>query len=73
MFRATILPIFRSTRLRDTACGIKHPVCCCPVVLESEKLRFQTTDRQHSGYIIPQAVSRSLVLQKMGRMVARNM
>jgi hypothetical protein len=32
MFRATILPIFRSTRLCDTACGIMYPVCCRPVV-----------------------------------------
>jgi len=30
MFRAIILPIFRSTRLCDTACGIMHPRCCRP-------------------------------------------
>ena len=28
MFRAIILPIFRSTRLCVTACGIMHPRCC---------------------------------------------
>ena len=31
MFRAIILPIFRSTRLCATACGIMHPRCCRPV------------------------------------------
>ena len=28
MFKAIILPIFRSTRLCVTACGIMHPRCC---------------------------------------------
>jgi len=28
MFRAIILPIFRSTRLCVTTCGITHPRCC---------------------------------------------
>jgi len=28
MFRAIILPIFRSTRLCVTACAIMHPRCC---------------------------------------------
>ena len=32
MFRALIPPIFRSTRLCVTACGIMHPRCCRPVV-----------------------------------------
>jgi len=32
MFRAIILPIFKSTRLCVTACGIMHPRCCRPVV-----------------------------------------
>ena len=31
MFRAIILPIFRSTRLCVTVCGIMHPRCCRPV------------------------------------------
>ena len=31
MFRAIILPIFKSTRLCVTACGIMHPRCCRPV------------------------------------------
>ena len=31
MFRAFILPIFRSTRLCVKACGIMHPRCCRPV------------------------------------------
>ena len=30
MFRAIILPIFRSTRLWVTACGIMHRRCCRP-------------------------------------------
>ena len=30
MFRAIILPIFRSTRLCFTACGKMHPWCCRP-------------------------------------------
>ena len=30
MFRAIILPIFRSTRVCVTACGIMHPPCCRP-------------------------------------------
>ena len=30
MFQATISPIFRSTRLCVTACGIMHPRCCRP-------------------------------------------
>ena len=41
--------------------------------LEAEERRFQTTGGQHRGYIIPQAVTHSLVLLKMGRMIARNM
>ena len=44
MFRAIILPMFRSTRLCVTACGVMHPRCCRPVV-----------DRQHRGCIIPQS------------------
>jgi len=31
MFRAIILPIFMSTRLCVTACGVMHPRCCRPV------------------------------------------
>ena len=30
MFREIIFPIFRSTRLCFTACGIMHPRCCVP-------------------------------------------
>jgi len=30
MFRSIILPIFRSTRLCVTACGIMYPRCCQP-------------------------------------------
>jgi len=41
--------------------------------LEAEELRFQAADRQHRGCIIPQAVTHSLVLLKMGEIIARNM
>ena len=41
--------------------------------LEAESLRFQATGRQHFGYIMPQAVTHSLVLPKMGEIIARNM
>ena len=50
MFRAIILPIFRSTRLCVTACGIMHSRYCLPVA-----------GRQHRGCIIPQAVTQSNV------------
>ena len=45
MFRALIPPIFKSTRLCVTACGITHPRCCRP------------DGRQNRGCIIPQAVN----------------
>ena len=32
MFRAMITPIFKSTRLCVTACGLMQPRCCRPVV-----------------------------------------
>ena len=40
--------------------------------LEGEELRLQATGRQQRGYIIPHAVTHSLVLLKMGEIVARN-
>ena len=58
MFRAIILPIFRITRLFFTACDIIHPRCCRPVA-----------GRQHRGCIIPQAVTHSTVLLKMGKIM----
>ena len=45
MFRAMIPPIFRSTRLCVTACGIVHPRCCWPVAL---KRCLQATGRATS-------------------------
>ena len=44
MFRAIILPIFRSTRLCVTAGDIIHPL-------------VPATGRQHRGCVIPQAVN----------------
>ena len=41
--------------------------------LEAEFLRFQATGRQHRGFIIPQAVTYSLVLLRMGEIIARNL
>jgi hypothetical protein len=44
--------------------------------LEAEELQFlglQTTGRQRRGCIIPQSVTRSLVLLKMGKIIAQNM
>jgi hypothetical protein len=38
--------------------------------LEAEELRFQTTGPPHIGSIIPQAVSHSLMLLKMGKTIA---
>ena len=60
MFRAIISPIFRSTRLCVTTRGTIHPRSC----------RFQATGRQHGGCIIPKAVTHSLVLLKMGEIIA---
>ena len=78
MFRAIISPNFRSTRLRVTVCGIMHPYNTdrksrSAGSLEAEFLRFQASGRQHRGYIIPQAVTQSLVLLKMGGINAQNM
>ena len=41
--------------------------------LVTELLRYQITDLQHIGYKISQAVLYSLMLLKMGKIVARNM
>ena len=49
-----------------------YPRCCRPVSLEAGELRFQATGRQRRGYIIPQAVTHSLVLLKMGEFDALN-
>ena len=69
MFQATILPIFRSTRLYVTACGIMYPRCCRPVAW---KRSLQATGQQHRRCFTPQAVTQSLVLLKMGKIIARN-
>jgi hypothetical protein len=41
--------------------------------LEAEELRFQAIGRQHRVCIIPQAVTYSLGLLKMGKIISRNM
>ena len=41
--------------------------------LEAEELRFQATGWQHREFIIPQAVTYSLVLLKIGKIISRNM
>ena len=58
MFRAMISPIFRSTRLCVTACGIVHQRCYRPAT----SWVHYTTSCKHS-----------LVLLKMGEIIARNM
>ena len=73
MFRAIISPIFRSTRLCYSL-WYKAPTMLPAGCLEAEELRLQTPGyRQHRGCIIPQAVTHSLVLLKMGEIIARNM
>ena len=47
MFRATISPIFRSTRLCVTVCGIMHPRCCRPAA--SWVLYTASCNRQSSA------------------------
>ena len=42
-------------------------------LLDAEELRIQATGRQQRGCIIPQAVTHSLVLLKIGEIIARNM
>jgi len=61
MFGAMITPIFRSIRLCVTACGIMHPRSCRTVA-----------GRHHRRCIIPQAVTHSLVLLKVGMIIVRN-
>jgi len=41
--------------------------------LEVEKIRLQATGRRHRWCIIPRAVTHSLVLLKMGEIIALNM
>ena len=48
IFRATISPIFRSTRLCFTACGIMHRRCCRPVAWK----RSSSTSRLPTGKIV---------------------
>jgi len=68
MFRAIVLPIIRSIRLYNAACGKKHPIGCRPVVWPR-----QTTGRQPIGCFLPQAALYSLMLLMMGKTIARNM
>jgi len=41
MFREIILPIFRSTRLCVTACGIMHPRCCQPATCRQYRALYR--------------------------------
>jgi len=58
MFRAIILPIFRSTRL------------CVYSLWYNALTMLLATGRLHGGCIIPQTVTHSLVLLKMGKIIA---
>ena len=42
IFRAMIPPIFRSTRLCVTACGIMHPRCCRPIAWKRRNRKLLT-------------------------------
>ena len=68
MFRGIIFPPSEALDC-VTACGIMAPTMLPAGSLEAEALplRFQATGRQHRGCIIPQAVTHSLVLLKMGK------
>ena len=46
MFRATILPIFRSTRMCVTVCDITHPRCCRPA---TSWVHYTTSYNTHSS------------------------
>ena len=76
MFQEIILPVFRSTRLCYSL-WYDAPTMLPPVAWKRRqvtcKVRFQATDRQHRGCIIPQTVTHSLVHLKMGKIIARNM
>ena len=45
MFRGIIFPIFRSTRLCVTACGIMHPRCCRPPAVKI-KMKIQRSSER---------------------------
>ena len=49
MFRAVILPIFRSTRLCITACSIMHPRCCRPPAGNIVGALYQKPNTQSSA------------------------
>ena len=70
MFRAFYTPIIRSTiSTVSTASGTNHSIVSASFFQRG----LQATGRQHRGCIIPQAVTHSLVLLKMGKIIARNM
>ena len=72
MFQAMISPIFRSTSLYVTACGIMHPRCCRPVAW---KRRNPHPVYRPAGSSVHYSISckHSLVLLSMGEIIARNM
>ena len=45
----------------------------CYSLLYNASMRLPATGRQHRGRIIPQALTHSLVLLKMGKIIARNL
>ena len=56
-----------------TAFGTMHRHCCLLQSAAVCAVQAAVAGRQHRGCIIPQAVTHSLVLLKMGRIIARNM
>ena len=58
MFREIILPIFRSTRLCVTACGVMHPPrCCrpkaCPYIEDARCLKVKPRERAFKQFKSP--------------------
>ena len=72
MFRAIISPILRSFRL----CLQLAPMMLPGGKLDEVEFQFhliQFTSRQHRPCIIPQTVTHSLELLRMGEIISRNM
>jgi len=74
MFRVVSLPIIRSAY--NCIYSIWYlSNCCCyfAAIAASSRTMLPATGRQHRRCIIPQAVTHTLVLLKMGKIIAGNM
>ena len=52
MFREIILPMYRSTRLCVTDCGIMHPRCCRPTASNIVGVRTNRLQEQHTSFSV---------------------